>query len=67
MIEEQLLPTSQKESNSEPNGDDAMDGTKGLSSIQQIYITLEVKKNNMYESDDQVTHIGPYRLSSLKN
>ena len=54
------------DSDSESDGYNTVEWTKGLTTVQQMYISQEYKRNNGYESDDDVNHIEPDVLSSLK-
>ena len=54
------------DSDSESDGDNTVEWTKGLTTVQQMYISQEYKRNMGYESDDNVNHIEPDELSALK-
>mmetsp|Transcript_35439 Transcript_35439/g.38354 ORF Transcript_35439/g.38354 Transcript_35439/m.38354 type:complete len:160 (+) Transcript_35439:272-751(+) len=62
----QVLRNSRAGSDSESDGDEAGGWTKGLSSVQQMCITQEFKKNQGYDLDDEVNHIDPNTLNALK-
>ena len=68
MITQQVKKTCKSNTNSDSKSDgkDAVVWTKGLNSVQQMYITLEYKRNNGYGCEDDVTHIDPDELRSLK-
>ena len=55
-----------EDSDSDSYGDNTVEWTKGLSSVQQMYISQEYKQNNGYKSDNNVPHIEPDKLSALK-
>ena len=56
----------QSNSDSESNGN-SVTWTKELNSIQIMYCTQEYKWNNGSGSEDDLTHINPDELISLKN
>ena len=68
MIAKQVKKTRKSTTDSDSESDviEARDWTNVLSSVQQMYITLEYKRNNGYRSDNNVTHINPDEFQFLK-
>ena len=64
----QATKMARKSKNSDNNsdGDNAVEWTRRLNSVQQMYILQKYKRNNSYKSDNNVTYIEPDKLSALK-